>query len=227
MRSGKEQKQEKRIEHKATPVIKICGLRRAEDVTLVNKWRPDLVGFVFAPSKRLVSFEEAGRLKALLSPEIAAAGVFVDETVQRVAEAVSRRLIDVVQLHGREDNSYIASLRKLLRKQAGGDARHVPVIQAFRVETREDLLRADDSEADFLLLDHGSGGTGKSFDWSLLDGDARPAKPFFLAGGLGPENAAEAVRRIRPFGIDMSSGVETEGKKDGRKIEAVMRSVRR
>ena len=135
-------------------------------------------------------------------------------------------MIGAVQLHGQETAEYIAGLRKLLEWQPAGGRGRVPVIQALRIGDSDDLAAALRSEADFLLLDHGSGGTGKSFDWSLIEGERRPKRPFFLAGGLGPGNIEEAVRRIRPFGVDMSSGVETEGFKDREKIASVMYRIR-
>ncbi len=210
----------------AFPLVKICGLRRPEDADYVNAAGADLAGFVFAKGRRRVSLEQAAELRKRLSGDIVSVGVFVNERPEIIAEAVSAGVIGAVQLHGQETAEYIAGLRKLLEWQPAGGRGRVPVIQALRIGGREDLAAALRSEADFLLLDHGAGGTGKSFDWSLIEGERRPKRPFFLAGGLGPGNIEEAVRRIRPFGVDMSSGVETEGFKDREKIASVMYRIR-
>lgn len=206
------------------PFVKICGLRRPEDADYVNAAGADFAGFVFAKGRRRISVEEAAVLRRRLSGDIVSVGVFVNERPEIIAEAVSAGVIGAVQLHGQETAEYVAGLRKLLEQRSVGG--RIPMIQAFCIGDREDLEAALQSEADFLLLDRGAGGTGKSFDWSLIEGEKRPDRPFFLAGGLGPGNIEEAVRRIRPFGVDMSSGVETDGFKDGEKIARVMRAIR-
>ena len=173
------------------------------------------MGFVFAPkSRRYVSPEAAEALRRMLDPAIRAVGVFVREEPERIAELLNRGIIDLAQLHGNEDEEYIARLRALTDK---------PLIRAFRVDSPADLVQARESTADFILLDNGAGGTGESFDWSFLQGFDRP---FFLAGGLRPENAAAAVETLRPFAVDVSSGIETDGVKDGRKMKAFVDAVR-
>ena len=195
--------------------IKLCGMTRPCDIEEVNILLPEYIGFVFAEkSRRCVSDEQAAALRAGLNPAVRAVGVFVREKPERVAALLNGGVIDLAQLHGGEDESYIARLRELTER---------PLIQAFRVETAADLARAENSTADYILLDHGAGGTGETFDWSLLKGFDRP---FFLAGGLGPENVAEAVAALRPFAVDVSSGIETDGLKDREKMREFVEAVR-
>ena len=194
--------------------IKICGLRRAEDIGAVNGLRPEYIGFVlYRGSKRYVTPEEARTLRDGLAPEIRAVGVFVDEKPETVARLLEEGIIDIAQLHGHEDEAYLAELRKLTDK---------PLIKAFRVRNAEDALQAQASTADAILLDAGAG-DGKTFDWNWLEAVTRP---FFLAGGLNPENAGKAVRKLEPYAVDVSSGVETDGVKDVMKMRAFVRAVR-
>lgn len=196
-------------------LVKLCGLTRPEDIRAANAVRPEYVGFVFAErSRRFVAPAAAARLRALLDPGIQAVGVFVNAPVEQVAALLDSGVIDLAQLHGAEDEAYLTALRAHTDR---------PVIQAFRVECPVDVARAAKSGADFLLLDNGAGGTGQSFDWGLVQGVARP---FFLAGGLCPENAAAAVRAVRPYAVDVSSGIETNGVKDPEKMRAFVRAVR-
>ena len=195
--------------------IKLCGLSRACDIEAANEIRPDYVGFVFAAgSRRCVSPGRAAELKKLLDVQIRAVGVFVDEEPEQVAELLESGVIDLAQLHGREDAAYIKRLRLLTKK---------PLIQAFRVETERDAAGAKDSAADFILLDSGAGG-GRPFDWNLLKNIRRP---FFLAGGLDEWRAALAVRTIHPYGVVVSSGIETDGWKDKKKMAAFAAAVRK
>lgn len=195
--------------------IKLCGLSRPCDIEAANALKPEYIGFVFAPkSRRCVSPETAEALRKMLDPAIRAVGVFVREDPERIAGLLDRGIIDLAQLHGNEDEEYIARLRALTGK---------PLIRAFRVDSPADLADARESTADFILLDNGAGGTGESFDWSLLQGFGRP---YFLAGGLNPENAAAAVETLRPFAVDVSSGIETDGVKDGKKMKAFVDAVR-
>ena len=195
--------------------IKFCGLRREEDILTANELRPDYIGFVFAEkSRRAVTRETAARLRALLREDIPAVGVFVDAQPETVAFLLEEGIINLAQLHGREDAEYIARLRDLSGK---------PIIQAFRIRSSGDVKRAEKSSADYVLLDAGAG-DGKTFEWELAESVARPC---FLAGGLTPENAEEAVERLHPFALDVSSGIETDGVKDPEKMRAFMRAVRR
>lgn len=194
--------------------IKLCGLSRPEDILQANSLHPACIGFVFAKkSKRYTSPEKAAELKALLHPSIRAVGVFVNEFPRHVAELLESGILDIAQLHGQENSDYIRTLRQLTAK---------PIFQAFRIDTEADISRANASPADLVLLDSGSGGTGIPFDWQLLQGIQRP---YFLAGGLNPDNITDALSRLCPYGVDVSSGIETEGVKDYKKMEAFVRAV--
>lgn len=194
--------------------IKLCGLTRPEDIEAANRLMPDYVGFVFAvKSRRNVLPTQAAKLKALLDPRIQTVGVFVNEPTHEAAWLLNQGIIDIAQLHGSEDEAYIKRLRTLTGK---------PIWQAFKVRGPEDVRRAQRSSADMVLLDSGAG-TGTAFDWELLAGMARP---YFLAGGLDPENVGEAVEKLAPYGVDVSSGIESGGLKDERKMTAFVQAVR-
>ena len=201
-------------ENRETVKIKICGLMTLEDVAAVNATKPDYAGFVLAKSRRRISREHARLLRMELDPSIRAVGVFVNELPQIVAGYLEDGIIDIAQLHGQEDETYLRRLRFLTGE---------PVIQAFSVESAADLEKAEQSSADLILLDHGSGGTGGKFAWELLESVRRH---YLLAGGITPDNVEEAVQRHHPFGIDVSSGVETGGKKDAKKIMEIVRRIR-
>lgn len=195
--------------------IKLCGLSSEEDIRCVNELQPDYIGFVFwKKSKRYVTMEQAGRLKSLLDPRIQAVGVFVDEEPDSVVNLVNAGVIDAVQLHGNEDDAYIRSLRERV---------DCKIIQAYKIRSTEDVKRANASKADLILLDSGMG-TGQTFDWTYVK---EVERPFLLAGGLTPENVQEAVTQIHPYGVDASSSLETDGKKDPEKLKAFARNVRR
>ena len=194
--------------------IKLCGLSRICDIEEANLLQPDYIVFVFTKkSRRCVSPGQAGELKKLLRPEIRAVGVFVNEEPEAVAALLNRGVIDLAQLHGSEDAEYIRRLR---------DLTDGPLIQAFRIRSKEDLSRAAASAADEILLDAGAG-TGTVFDWSLLRNMERR---YFLAGGLNPENVREAIRDLHPHGVDVSSGIETDALKDRTKMAAFVAAVR-
>ena len=196
--------------------IKLCGLSRPCDIEWANALMPDYIGFVFArKSRRYVMPETAKELRGKLGPAIQAVGVFVNESPEVVAVLLNDGIIDLAQLHGGEDEAYITALRRLTDR---------PLIQAFRVESRADLDRARRSSADHILLDNGAGGTGTAFDWALLKEFDRP---YFLAGGLSPENVAQAVKAVHPFAVDVSSGIETDGVKDYKKMTAFVSAVRK
>lgn len=193
--------------------VKICGLTRAEDVDAVNMAKPDYAGFVFAGSRRRVTPEQAAVLRARLHPSIVPVGVFVNAPLAEIAAMVERGTIQMAQLHGGESWETI----RALKAETG-----VPVIQAVRVDTRDDILRQLASPADYLLLDNGAGGTGQAFDWQLATACTRP---FFLAGGVDLANIRKALA-LEAYCIDTSSGVETDGKKDAAKILAIVQAVR-
>ncbi|MCI6569076.1 MAG: phosphoribosylanthranilate isomerase [Dysosmobacter sp.] len=196
--------------------IKLCGLSRPCDIETANRLLPEYIGFVFAPkSKRYVPPGTAAALKRLLHPSIQAVGVFVREEPEQVARLLRDGIIDIAQLHGGEDAAYVRVLRRLTDR---------PILQAFRVDSAADVAAAQKSEADMILLDAGAGGTGTAFGWMLLR-DIR--RPYFLAGGLHPDNVREAMERLSPYAVDVSSGIETDGRKDADKMEAFMRTVRR
>lgn len=195
--------------------VKICGLTRIEDIEAANELKPDYIGFVFwTKSKRAVTREKAAALKDHLDPSVKAAGVFVDEDIEVVKALLNDGIIDIAQLHGHEDEAYIRSLQARTGK---------PVIKAFRADTAGGFTQAEESPADYVLLDAGMGG-GVTFDWNLLKNIERP---YFLAGGLHPGNAAEAVRNLHPYAVDVSSGVETGGVKDNAKMAAFISAVRK
>ncbi len=193
--------------------VKICGLRRAEDIDAVNRALPDYIGFVFAPSRRRVDMATAAALKEKLDKRIAAVGVFVNEETDTIISIYRAGIIDAVQLHGDEDDAVIRRLKK-----------SCPVIKAVGVG---DTLPALPASADYLLFDTLSarrGGTGEVFDWKVLK-DYKE-KPYFLAGGLSEPNITDAMRLLNPFCVDVSSGAETDGVKDAEKIARIVRLVR-
>ena len=195
--------------------IKLCGLFRACDIEAANELRPEYIGFVFAQkSRRYVSAEKAAKLKRLLHTDIKAVGVFVNESLQNVADMLKNGVIDLAQLHGNEDDEYIKKLRTLADK---------PIIKAFRIKYEQDITKANASTADYVLLDSGAG-TGTVFDWNLI---AKIDRPYFLAGGLDTENVSEAVKKLKPFAVDVSSGIETNGLKDKTKMAAFVVTVRK
>ena len=195
--------------------IKLCGLSRKEDIEAANSLTPEYIGFVFAKkSKRSVDEIKAAKLKAVLNPEIKAVGVFVNESVEKVAFLLKSGIIDIAQLHGDEDEEYIRKLKKLSPK---------PVIKAFTVKSGEDILKAENSGADFVLLDAGKG-CGERFDWSIIQGITRH---YFLAGGLNPQNVITAVKELKPFAVDVSSGIEADGLKDKDKMAEFVSAVRK
>lgn len=185
----------------------------------MNAGRPDYVGFVFAESKRKVTKEQAKKLRSMLYPQMTPVGVFVNEKIEMITELVQENIIDVVQLHGEETEEYIKKLRWCLKD--------TPIVKAIRVSSREDVKNCEESQADYLLFDSRSlkayGGTGETFDWELIK---EIQKPFFLAGGINKENIEEAILKLHPFVIDVSSAVETDGLKDRKKIIEIVEKVR-
>lgn len=195
--------------------IKICGLKHPEDIAYVNEAKPDYCGFIieFPKSSRNVTGNQVRELTKGLNPEIIPVGVFVNAAPERIEELLLDGTIRIAQLHGQEDESYIRRIQKNTGRQ---------VIKAFSVKTVQDIEQALKSPADYILLDQGNGGTGKTFDWSLIP---KIERPFFLAGGLSPDNIEDAVQRIHPYAVDLSSSVETDGVKDRDKILEVVRLV--
>ena len=194
--------------------IKICGLKREEDVKLVNKYKPEYCGFIFwEPSKRYIAPEKVRDLVSLLDPAVTPVGVFLDEDIDRLVEVVRDSDVAVVQLHGKEDDEYIRQVKERTGKK---------VIKSFKPSSEEDVRLAEKSEADMIMFDPGVG-SGKTFNWDILSGCTRE---YFLAGGLDPDNAALAVQTLKPYALDVSSGVETDGIKDGNKIREFIYNAR-
>lgn len=201
--------------------IKICGIRRLEDVHLLNRYLPEYAGFIFAPSLRRVSLEEAKVLCGSLCAKINKVGVFVNSSVEEMGSIAAECGLDVLQLHGEEPQECIEELKDRVEG--------VKIWKAVRVSGPESIDALKEYRADGFLLDSYSkgshGGTGTTFDWTLISGI--PQKyDIILAGGLNSENVREACRRVRPFCLDTSSGVETGGFKDGQKIREFIDAVR-
>lgn len=196
--------------------IKICGLTRPEDIDYTNEVGPDCCGFIlnYPESRRSLTIEEARDLRSRLRDDIPAVGVFVDEDPHTVADCFDAGIIQIAQLHGTENESYITALRLFTLGK-------MPIWQAFLVEDAQTLAQANASTANMLVLDSGRG-SGESFDWSLLSAVTRP---YFLAGGLDPDRIKMA-RKLDPYGVDVSSGVETNGVKDKNKMDAAVRAAR-
>ncbi len=195
--------------------IKYCGITEIEEINVINSLGIDYVGFVFAKkSKRYISPEKAAILKKSLDSGIKTVGVFTDEDVSVVAKLYKAGVIDLAQLHAHEDNDYIKRLRNLC---------DVKIIKAFGVITGEDVKAANESAADMVLLDSKGGGTGKVFDWEILKGINRE---YFLAGGLNETNIKKAKDLLNPYGLDVSSGIETNGKKDEDKMIKLISIIR-
>ncbi|MCL1919038.1 MAG: phosphoribosylanthranilate isomerase [Peptococcaceae bacterium] len=236
-----------------TSAVKICGLSRPEDIDIANRVLPEFIGFVFAESRRRIDTATAAKLKERLDPRIQAVGVFVNEDMNTIVNLCADGIIDLIQLHGDEDALYIEKLRKYCKHYGckiikavkigatlpalpeGADyllfdtapaGRRRPT--SSRAENRNPKLHSCDS------VDHERqtrepqtapfGGTGQSFDWSLLKGFAEA--PYFLAGGLAIDNVNQALRILSPCCVDVSSGVETDGVKDAAKVDAFVRLVR-
>lgn len=195
--------------------IKLCGLSRLCDIETANMLKPEYIGFVFArKSRRYVSPQKAAELKRKLDPHLKAVGVFVDEKPEFIDCLLKTGTIDIVQLHGGESEDYINRLRRFTDQ---------PIIKAFSVETEQDMKAANISGADYVLLDSGKGGTGNMFDWSLIK---KMNRPYFLAGGLNVDNVGDAVRILNPYAVDVSSGIESNGYKDKKKMEMFVKAVR-
>ena len=228
--------------------VKICGLMTEEDCAIVNRFRPDYAGFVFADTRHRISDETAALLRKNLDPEILTVGVFVDDAPEHITALAATGTIDMIQLHGREDDAYIAKLRRLLREtlQDGRWRRtempDISLIRAARVRDGAEILPAQAQDTEYLLLDtydpHVPGGSGRRFDLTLLP---PLTKPYFLAGGLTPDNIFTVLEETgartktgdghtMPLAVDVSSGVESEkaaGHKDAGSVERFLSEVRR
>ena len=192
--------------------IKFCGLTREEDIFIANEILPEFAGFVFfEKSRRSISQKNFLALKKILDKKISAVGVFVDEKIPIVAEIAKN--LDFIQLHGNEDEKYISALKNFTDKK---------IIKAFKIKSADDLKIAENFLSDYILLDGGAG-DGKMFDWQILKNFGRK---YFLAGGLNCENVADAIKLLKPFAVDVSSGIETNFLKDAEKMKKFAQIVR-
>ncbi|WP_458404478.1 phosphoribosylanthranilate isomerase [Methanobrevibacter sp.] len=196
--------------------IKICGLKRLHDIDIVNKYKPDYIGFVFADTKRKVSHELAKQLKNRLDSNIISVGVFVDAPQDEIIKLYEDGVIEFAQLHGLESEQYINDLREKTNNK-------LKIIKAIEMSEDTNLLEHDKSNADYLLLDSGKG-SGKTFDWRLIRKDLK--KDFFLAGGLNSENISQAIEEFNPYAVDLSSSLEINGFKDEEKIKEIMEIIK-
>ena len=194
--------------------LKICGLSRMEDVIAVNRHGADYAGFVFfKKSKRYIDPYKAGELIEFLRSDIKSVGVFLDEPLDSVISTARISGVEMIQLHGHESEEYVEYVKRTLER---------PVIKAFKADEEGALEKALHTTADYVLIDSGAG-TGKKFDWNILKDFKRE---YFLAGGLDPDSVGEAVSLLEPFAVDVSSGVETDGIKDEKKIESFIKAVK-
>ncbi|MDP4143739.1 MAG: phosphoribosylanthranilate isomerase [Bacillota bacterium] len=209
--------------------VKVCGLRRVEDIGFVNELNPDYVGFVFAKSKRKVDLGTASELIKNLKENIHTVGVFVNEDPQVVRNIGETLKLKVLQFHGDEDGEYISKFKdftvwKVISVQCGEEIDE----EEIKAQLLEKLQQFE-AIVDGIVLDSSikgvKGGTGISFDWNILK-TIQFNKPFVLAGGLNPSNAQEAILKASPQVLDVSSGVETEGVKDFNKIKDFIEKVR-
>ncbi|MFV8261268.1 phosphoribosylanthranilate isomerase [Aerococcus urinaeequi] len=196
--------------------VKICGLRRPEDIEAANAAKPDYVGFIFVEgTKRYVEPIQAAQFRKDLAGDIQTVGVFVNARIEKIVAICKAGIIDVIQLHGEEDATYIDQLKGQVDQE---------IIKSVAVG--DDLVVAP-NQADYLLFDSLSpsrGGSGKIFDWKMVS--AYQEKPFFLAGGLGVENIEEALKVVRPYAVDASSSLETDGVKDPVKMQEFVAKIR-
>lgn len=200
------------------PKVKICGIKSLADVNIANKFQPDYIGFVFAPSKRQITIATAKQLDKSLNKQIKRVGVFANNSFEEIKHIVKNININVIQLHGDEDNEFISKLRTL----------NLPIWQAIKVQSSEDLSVAKNSQADMILFDaynqKSFGGTGKCFNWNLIK---EFDDNFVLAGGLNEQNIIRAIRTVKPYIVDISSGVENQYGKDDVKVKALLEVVRK
>ena len=194
--------------------LKICGVKRLEDIELMNRYKPDYVGFVFADSPRKVTHELSKTLKENLNPEIKTVGVFVDAEISEILKLHEDNIIDMAQLHGQESQEYIDTLKEKTGNQ-------LEIIKAVEIRSSDDLDKLD-YDADYLLLDSGKG-SGKTFSWHLIED--RIDKNFFLAGGINRDNVELAISRFQPYAIDLSSGVEKDGFKNEELIKEIVERI--
>lgn len=230
--------------------IKICGLKRIEDVQAVNQYMPDYIGFIFANTRRFITDETAAYLKANLDPKIKAVGVFVNEPIEHIVKLVAEKSIDIIQLHGQEDLNYVNKLRECLTKAVGsqemGKDTRIPLIKVVRIDATIAVTKEEENKiiaSNMVLIEEAKlcnpenllfdskvkgilGGSGQTFDIAGLPSNDEIGLPYFLAGGIDFSNVEDLIKLRRPYGIDVSSCVETEGLKDSDKINLMISMVR-
>ena len=199
------------------PKIKICGIKTEEEVQCINHYPVDYIGFIFAESKRQLSLEKAAYLRPMVRGDIKVVGVFMNQPIKVIKEAIEHCQLDVVQLHGDEGEDMIQSLS-------------VPVWKSIAVKDKESLERLTQyPSAEGLLLDTyhkgASGGTGKQFNWHLIKDHNQPQQ-LILAGGLNPDNVVEAIQRVHPDILDLNSGLETDLIKDPKKVQQLFTQLK-
>jgi len=187
--------------------LKICGIRRIEDILMVNEIKPEFIGFVFAKSKRQIDLNTAIKLKSKLNSNIKSVGVFVNEDIDQIVKIVNSKAIDIIQLHGNESNNYIKQLKEKV------SAKIIKVIK-INSDLNDNTAFA---EVDYLLYDSGNG-SGKPFDWNI---NIDKKKPIFIAGGININNLEEAYKTFNPFAFDLSSSVEVDGYKNLDKMREI------
>lgn len=206
--------------------IKICGMRRLEDIEMANKYRLDYIGFVFAKSPRKVSYEQAKELSSHLDEDIVPVGVFVNEHMKLIVDLFKDGIIEIAQLHGDEDEKYIMNLKAKSIEETGNEIKVINAIEIKDdVDYNDKLLEWRDSVSDYFILDSGKG-SGKTFNWDSIDKNNDFFKnSIFLAGGLNSENLTQAIEEFNPFAVDLSSSVETDGFKDEEKIKEIIEVI--
>jgi phosphoribosylanthranilate isomerase len=193
--------------------IKICGIARLEDIDYVNELQPEYVGFVFAKSKRRLDVDEAINLIRNLRLDIKKVGVFVDEDPLKVLETAENVKLQVLQFHGHEDQEYINKFKGF------------EIWKALKINNSQSITEMSNYKCAKFLLDNSIAGSGESFNWELARGKI-DGPSLMLAGGLTAENVQKGIMLLNPFGVDISSGVETNGYKDYDKIKEFIRKVR-
>lgn len=189
--------------------VKICGLSTKEAVLRAVEEGADYIGFVFANSRRQVTLKQAQTLAKLVPESVKKVGVFVSPSMEELNEAIHSVPLDLVQIHGDVEEKYFSSIK-------------IPSIRALQVREGLSII---DTQADYLLFDAPLAGSGQTFDWQLLDSHQQ-GKPFFIAGGLHPQNVTKAIAHFHPYAVDVSSGVETDGQKDLEKISQFIKEVK-
>ncbi|EOT39955.1 hypothetical protein I568_01387 [Enterococcus columbae DSM 7374 = ATCC 51263] len=194
--------------------IKFCGIQPTSDLNFINQLAPDYIGLVFAQnSQRVVNFEAAQRISQQLHRKILKVGVFVDAPKNLIASLVEEKVIDLIQLHGHENEAVINDYKQSFK---------LPIIKAFGIQNQTDVLKALHSPADYLLFDYKQAGSGQCFDWRYIQNVNRK---YFLAGGINRNNLKQALA-LKPYAIDLSSAIETNGIKDNQKMQTIINQLR-